>query len=252
MSEILIAVGIFVLLTTSSMLAMFENTRLTISHRSDETAAAVRNITSIFVVVASLVFGLMLNSAKNTYETINANVHGYATNLIILDRMLRSYGPDAESARLALRRYTEQAILKPARADDVLSNTGDSTGRTLEYVGDLVARIIPADRYHDSLLQDLRQNYNHIVQQRWAIVEQSEGSTPGLLVAMLVAWLVVIFIGFGYRAPRNAMVIGTLVLSALLISGSLYLVMDMNVPFKGPIQVSDQPLRRALQEMERQ
>ncbi|WP_255263658.1 hypothetical protein [Pseudomonas aegrilactucae] len=62
--------------------------------------------------------------------------------------------------------------------------------------------------------------------------------------------MTLIFASFGYRAPRNPMVIGMFSVSSLLIAASVYLVLDMNVPFHGPIQISDQPLRRALAEMQ--
>jgi hypothetical protein len=46
------------------------------------------------------------------------------------------------------------------------------------------------------------------------------------------------------------MVIGMFIISSLLIAASVYLVLDMNVPFHGPIQISDEPLRRALAVMQ--
>jgi len=46
------------------------------------------------------------------------------------------------------------------------------------------------------------------------------------------------------------MVIGMFIISALLIAASVYLVLDMDVPFHGPIQISDEPLRRALAVMQ--
>ncbi len=49
-----------------------------------------------------------------------------------------------------------------------------------------------------------------------------------------IAWLTIIFASYGYRAPKNAIVVSMLFLSALLISGSLYLVLDMDIPFKEP------------------
>lgn len=67
---------------------------------------------------------------------------------------------------------------------------------------------------------------------------------------MLAAWLTLIFASFGYRAPRNPMVIGMFIISSLLIAASVYLVLDMDVPFHGPIQISDEPLRRALAVMQ--
>lgn len=67
---------------------------------------------------------------------------------------------------------------------------------------------------------------------------------------MLVAWLTLIFASFGYRAPRNPIVIGMFIISSLLIAASVYLVLDMDEPFHGPIQISDEPLRRALAVMQ--
>jgi hypothetical protein len=66
---------------------------------------------------------------------------------------------------------------------------------------------------------------------------------------MLVAWLTLIFASFGYGAPRNAFVGITLVISALLISASLYLILDMESAFSGPIQVTSRPAQRALLEL---
>jgi hypothetical protein len=43
---------------------------------------------------------------------------------------------------------------------------------------------------------------------------------------MLVAWLMLIFGSFGYRAPRNHIVVTTLVVSAALVAVALYLILD--------------------------
>jgi hypothetical protein len=66
---------------------------------------------------------------------------------------------------------------------------------------------------------------------------------------MLIAWLTIIFASYGYRAPKNAVVVSMLLISAMLISSSLYLVLDMDIPFKGPIRISYQPYHRALSEI---
>lgn len=67
---------------------------------------------------------------------------------------------------------------------------------------------------------------------------------------MLIAWMTLIYASFGYRAPRNPMVVSMFTISALLIAASVYLVLNMDIPFHGPIQISDAPLRRALAEMQ--
>jgi hypothetical protein len=68
---------------------------------------------------------------------------------------------------------------------------------------------------------------------------------------LIVAQLMLIFAAFGYRAPRNAVVVSSFVVSAALIAGAVYLALDMDVPFRGPVQVSLAPLQRVIAEMQR-
>jgi hypothetical protein len=249
MKDALIALAVFACLAGASLGAMWIYPMMALRHRDDETNTVVRLIANIFVVMTSLVFGLMINSAKNTYESIDASVHAYATDIIILDRTLRTYGLAGVDARNALIAYVEAAISHPARADDSERDKPDSAAAMLYRLGDKLAAIQPADSYHQAILLDARGRYSRIVERRWAIVEQSEGTIPVPLIAMLVAWLSLIFASFGYRAPANAVVMASFVVAAALIAAAFYLVLNMDVPFSGPIQISDTPLRRVLVQM---
>lgn len=249
MESIWIAVAVFVCLVSASLLMMHWYPKLAARHRDDDTNTVVRLVANIFVVMTSLVFGLMINSAKNTFETIDANMHAYATSLIIFDRTLRAYGDPAQETHERLVTYLEQAIAHPFRGDEALQHVKSTAAQYVDDIGKALSIIKPPDRFHETMLVDIRQQYHGIIEQRWKIVEQSEGAIPGPLIAMLVAWMTLIFASFGYRAPRNPMVIGMFTVSSFLIAASVYLVLDMDIPFHGPIQISDEPLRRALAEM---
>ena len=214
--------------------------------QSGETASSVRHIASFFVVVSSLVFGLMINSAKTTFENIDDNMHAFATELILFDRMLRSYGDEMASSRRALAAYVEEALIHPTRADDALANNEDVPGKHLNEISDHLAATSPSASYQQILLTDIHQQYRKIVERRWSLVEQSEGNIPAPLIGMLIAWLTLIFMSMGYRAPMNAVVLSCLLIAAVLAAASIYLVLDMDIPFAGTIQISDAPLRRAL------
>lgn len=248
MNEAAIAVVVFLVLLLAAIGAIHISKRMPAHYRSDETAKVVSGVASIFVMLTSIAFGLMINSAKNTYAGIDSNVHAFATDLIILDRMLRTYGPAGADARVRLVAYMEEAIAHPARADPT-DNKQDTAGAALDALGSALAAIQPPDRFHEALLLDMRQQYRSLVDQRWTIIEQSEGAIPSLLIWMLIAWMVLVFGSFGYRAPNNAVVITSFVTAALLIAVAFYLVLDMDVPFHGPIQISDAPFHRALAEM---
>jgi hypothetical protein len=250
MTNLTISVFTFVLLSLVAFLTMYFHSRLPERYRDAETAATVSKIANIFVVITSLVFGLLITSSKNTFEAIDRNQHNYGTDLILLDRVLRDYGADANGARNRLIAYAEEALAHPARVDEIERTKQDRSGGALDAVGTALNAIHPADPFHQGLLSDARNHYHDVVHLRWVIVEQSEGSLPTPILGMLLAWLTLIFASYGYRAPPNIVVVSMLLISAALMAASVYLVLDMNVPFKGPIQISDQPIRRALNEMQ--
>lgn len=249
MNDLQIALVVFACLAAASLGAMLVTPVLPERHRSEETGAVVRLIANIFVVMTSLVFGLMINSARNTYATIDASVHEFGTNIILIDRSLRNYGINARDARESLRAYLNEAIANPARVDDATAARSDTAGAALDAFGNALMAIRPGDEYHADLLADIREQYRRLYEQRWSIVEQSEGGIPMPLIVMLVAWLVLIFGSFGYRAPANRVVVASFLLASALLAGAFYLVLNMDVPFSGPIQISDVPLRRALDQM---
>ena len=62
----------------------------------------------------------------------------------------------------------------------------------------------------------------------------------------MVFWLAVIFASFGLFAPRNATVIVTLFVCALSVSGAIFLILELDSPFSGLLQIPDAPLRNTI------
>ncbi len=251
MHELLVAMAIFVCLVAASLGSLVLSERLPAHHRQDETYNVVRLAASIFVVMTSLVLGLLVNSSKNMFEAIDRNIHAFSTELILLDRTLRHYGPEASDVRQRLRAYVRQAINGTwgADASPVLEDRAAET--LLDEVGNGLAAMRPSDPVRTEMWREAEVSYQNVVRRRWVLIEESEGTIPTPFLVMLVAWLVLVFASFGYRAPRNAVVATTLVVSAFLIAGSIYLILDMNVPFSGPIKISPAPLQRAEEQLRR-
>ena len=251
MHPTLIATIVFVCLVAAAFGALFISERFPPHYRHDDTHNVVRLTANIFVVTTSLVLGLLLNSAKNTFEAVDRNVHAFATDLILLDRSLRQYGPEAADVRQRLAVYLRQAIdgTWPPKGAPLLNDRAAEL--RLDEVGSALAAIRPSDPVRAELWRQAENNFQNVVKRRWVLIEESEGSIPPAFLVMLGAWLVLIFGSFGYRAPRNALVLTTLVGAAFLITTSIYLVLDMEVAFSGPIQVSPAPLLRAADQMSR-
>lgn len=249
MNEVRIAIFVFLCLTVASLGTLFFYERLPLHQRQDDTQTVVRLIANIFVVMTSLVLGLMISSAKGKFDAVNRDVHSYATELILLDRMLTFYGPEANGVRQRLATYAERAANGHWTAEGGLSDK--TSEQLIEDIGVSLRALAPEGGAQLSVWNDIREQYRKVLELRWSLVEQAEGSIPRPLVLMLVAWLVLIFATFGFRAPRNAVVVTSFIAAAALIGGAIYLIVDMDSPFQGPIQISPAPLERALAEMRR-
>jgi hypothetical protein len=123
MRESVVALIIFLCLAAASLGTLALQHRLPSRHREDDTQNVIRLIANFFVVMTSLVMGLMINSAKNTLESVDRNIHTFAASIIVLDRTLRHYGPDADEVRQHLLAYAKRAA-QWARRDDVSRGVG--------------------------------------------------------------------------------------------------------------------------------
>jgi hypothetical protein len=85
-----------------------------------------------------------------------------------------------------------------------------------------------------------------IAQTRCLLIAQADSSIPPVLLAVLIFWIAIIFLSFGLFAPRNATVLAALLVCALSVSGSIFLLLELNGPFNGAIRISSSPMREAL------
>jgi Protein of unknown function (DUF4239) len=247
--EILAPLLIFFALVAASLGALHVHGRFADHLSHDETNNTIRLTANLFTVMTSLMLGLMLNSAKNTLASVDRNFHANATQIILLDKTLRRIGPDGDMARHGLLAYAQKALQDRKSLGDA-GVTDKQLEQTLNAVGDNLNHMTPTDGQQVELWHDAQQQFQKLVEMRWTLIEQEQGTIPPPLIGLLGACLVLIFASFGYRAPPNFVVVSTLLVSAFLISAAIYLILDMDVPYSGPIQISPEPLQRAILELQ--
>jgi hypothetical protein len=72
---------------------------------------------------------------------------------------------------------------------------------------------------------------------------------PLVFLVVLTFWLSILFGTFGLFAPRNATVIAALVLCAVAVSGSTFLILAMHQPFEGLMKISPAPMHYPLSQL---
>jgi hypothetical protein len=243
---------IFVLLTAAALVSLWLHPRLPERQRQEATHNVVKLAIGMIVVMTSLVLGLLITSVKNTYDGVDANVHAFSTQLILLDRALKLYGPETEPTRSLLTSYVERALAgtwpehgEPVKVDD------EAAGDQLNKVEQALKAVKPPDAQRQELWNAALARLQKVVELRWTLIEQSASTVSKPILVVLIGWLMLIFASFAYNAPRNAVVVVTLLLCTASIAASVYLIIEMDTPFSGVISVSPEPVERALAYMRR-
>ena len=246
MSEYVVAVLAFLSMMGAALLGLFSETKLPTEHLQGDTHRVVRRVANLFVVMTSLVLGLMMNSARDTFETNNRDIRTLATELILLDRTMRALGPEADDARRHLVEYVQTSL----KGANILQEDPQAEA-SLEAARTSLRAIRLSDEQKIALWNDARQLDRQVVRQRWVVLDEYGGTIPRPLITIVILWLAIIFASFGYRAPRNTIVTASFCLAALLISAAIYLILDMDTPFSGMTKATNAPFQQALAQLQR-
>ena len=214
-------------------------------HLSADSKDVVRLGMGLVATMAALVLGLLVSSAKSTYDTQSSEVTEMSAKVVFLDRMLAHYGPEAKEARDALRAAVAGSVdriwpKERRRTSDASPSVGAET------LLDKIQMLAPKDDAQRWLQSQALSVAIGLGQTRWLLYEQAASSVSKPMIAILVFWLTTIFISFGLFAPRNGTVITALFASGLSVAGAIFLILEMYSPFSGLIKISSAPLRFAL------
>ena len=75
-------------------------------YHNDETQRIVQTATGMVSLIAALVLGLLVATAKGKFDTTNQLTEEFAAKLMLINRELVNFGPEANDARALLRKYT--------------------------------------------------------------------------------------------------------------------------------------------------
>ena len=252
MNALAVAAIVFACIFAGALLGLLLRGRLPAQHLSEESKDVVRLGTGLVATMAALVLGLLVASAKGSYDTQRDGLDEIAANITMLDTVLQQYGPPAQEARATLRRVVAGAIARlwPSDAAQEPSLGGSETivgGKILH--GQLLA-LAPADDMQRALKLQALQIGAELARRRLLLVAQHQSTTiSGTFLVVLTFWLVVLFASFGLFAPRNGTVIAALLISGLSVAGAVFLIFELDQPFEGLIQISDAPLRAAFAQL---
>ncbi len=246
MNSTLIAVLVFVFVFGGALAGVA--VRVPAHHQDTETRDVVKLVMGLVATIAALVLSLLIASAHSSYDIQESEVQQLGAQLVLLDGVFVHYGPETNDARAQLRRMVKAEVARlwpDAVAAQAAKHTPQNYVPT-EDLFDTVAHLTPnsdAQRSAQARALQLMTTMGTTIR---LLHQQAGGSLSWPFFVVLVFWLVVLFAGFGLYARRNATVIAALFVGALTVAGAIFLILEMNRPYSGLMEISSAPIRDAL------
>lgn len=249
MSAIAIALVVLVCVFGGALLGMFLRTVLPEHHLNDASKDLVKLVTGLIATLAALVLGLLIASAKNSFDTMNEGLRESAARIILLDRALAQYGPEAKDLRDSLRAGVAARVAQLFPKDRTVHSSLDAAQGTAAWEGfqRSLRALSPQNDAQRSLQSRALDISEAVSQARWLAVEHQESSIPAPFLVVLVFWLATMFASFGLFAPRNAVAFAVLSIGALSLAAAIFLIEELNSPLEGFITISGAPMYKALE-----
>jgi hypothetical protein len=217
-------------------------------HLADDAKDIVRLGTGLVATIAALVLGLLIASAKSSYDTQSIEVQHLAADLVLLDQVLAQYGPEARPTRDLMRRAVDPLVERLWRQGGAAGTKGAPfvASAVGEEAFAKLAQLAPQTDAQRSVKERALQVSTDLARTRLALFVQIGNSIPLPFLAVLIFWLAIIFASFSLFAHLNPTLIAALFVFALSASAALFLILEMNEPFTGLMQISSATLRNVL------
>ena len=236
-----------------AVLGLFLSGLLPERHLRDNSRDTVKLVTGLIATLAALVLGLLISSANSSFEAVGTAITQTGAKIILLDRALANYGPETKQVREQLRNAVVGVleIFWPEEKAEGSGLAGFERTTAAEDLQTKIRKLTPANDVQRELRSHAEQLSGDMLETRWLLIAQSQRAIPMTFLVVLLFWLVMLHVSFGLLAPRNATVITVLLISALSVSGALFLILEMSHPLDGVLKVSSAPLRKALEHLGR-
>ncbi len=247
MSSTIIAILILASSCGALVLTIAFRHRLPPHHEDEATRDVIKIATGMLATLVALILGLLVSSAKTTFDTATTELTQSGAQVITINRLLVSYGPEADPVRALIRRNLAASIERiwPSRATTSPDTLRVDAANTDSIVLAIQA-LTPQGEAQKHLQTKAMTQLSALAESRWLFFEQLQNPLPKGLLVILGCWMVLLFIGLGLIAPRNSTSFAAMLASAFSMAAAVFLILELNSPLDGLLKASSAPLDAAL------
>jgi hypothetical protein len=249
MSPLTISLIVLCCIFGSAVIGLVLRPRFPDEHLTADTKDVVKLVMGIVGTMTGMVLGLLVASAKSSFDGQRNGVAQLAANVVVLDRALAHYGTEAREVRDELRNSVTDMIQRiwPEDGSPALKSASGTAGEgRYEGVYDRILALQPKTDAQRTTQGQALKIIHDTAQMRWLLYSQRSSTIPPVFLVLMVAWLAITFACYGLFAPGHATTIAVLLLGSLVVSSAVFLILELDQAFGGMIHISSQPLQNAL------
>jgi hypothetical protein len=253
LNSIAISLVVVAFVMGGALLGGYVRQRLPKHHLEGDTRDIVKAGIGLLATLSALVLGLIIASAKNSFDANTEEVRTAAVKLLHLDRSLRQLGAAGDNARQELAQMVRLRVDQVWTQHDPMAVATKSfdTKPNLETLQAAIRAIAPQDEVQRTAIARALQASDELAQVRALVIAHRGSGIIMPLLTVLVFWFTIIMGGLNLFAPRNGTTLAFNVLCSLSIASAILLILEMDQSFGVVIHVSDAPLRAALEQLAR-
>ena len=213
MSALALSCLIFVLTLGGIFLGALLRRALPEHHLSKDSQDVVRLGVGLIATIAALVLGLLIASAKSSFDTQSTQVTQITADLILLDNLLAEYGPEARPIREQMRSIIEPLADRLWREKEASAAIPFELSAPAEKAYLAIQALSPQNDLQRSLQARAAQVSTDLVQTRLILFAESGNVIPTPFLAILVFRIVIIFASFSLFSTLNVTVFTSLSLA---------------------------------------
>lgn len=210
-------------------------------------------VVGLLTLLSALTMGLLIWTAYGVYAGQNTAIQTLAAKVLQLDLALADYGPDANPERTRLRTAVGQAIddvwgERESDKDFIAENFAAAVRGLRKEEGDL-ASLNPSTDAQKKALALANSIVEAIGQARLQMSFALTNPVSYPLILIVVGWAMALFCGFGLMSKGHMMSVVVVLVGALALSTSVYMILDLSSPYTGVFRASTAPLEQVVEVM---
>jgi hypothetical protein len=248
MSVATISVVAFASMFGAAIAGMLLRSLLPERYLSTESKEVIRLGAALIATMSAMLLGLLISSTRGAYEEKRNQVIRMTADLIELDILLRDFGAAGRPVRQAMRDAVAPMI------DGIWRGHAGAPRPDADAVPDAGTEQILAGIEQLPTLTDGQGARREraialgleLAQIQFILFSQPANAISTPFITIVVLWLTFVFGTFTLSAPPNFLIGVVLMVAALSAASAIFLILDLDRPFGGMLQIPAASLRSAL------